>query len=89
MAYAHPAHHDLLSAYIARMLGELLEDTDPCEAVEYVLPLLTGLALDEGKQFCYSALEKKCAEPSCPFRRIGQRSFCITVTQDSVVFFHC
>jgi hypothetical protein len=36
-------------AYIARTLGDLLEDTDPCEAVEYVIPLLTGLALDEGK----------------------------------------
>lgn len=29
-------------------MGDLLEDTDPCEAVEYVIPLLTGLALDEG-----------------------------------------
>jgi len=36
-------------AYIARTLGDLLEDTDPCEAVEYVIPLLTGLALDEGE----------------------------------------
>jgi hypothetical protein len=40
------------------MLGDLLEDTDPCEAVEYVLPLLTGLALDEGKRLYYSAFER-------------------------------
>lgn len=37
------------SSYIARMLGELLEDVDPCETVEYVLPLLNGFAMDEGK----------------------------------------
>jgi hypothetical protein len=48
------------SAYIARMLGELLEDTDPCEAVEYVLPLLTGLALDDGKLSCFSPFESSC-----------------------------
>lgn len=35
-------------AYIARMLGDLLEDVDPCEAVEYVIPLLSGFAMDEG-----------------------------------------
>lgn len=42
------------------MLGELLEDTDPCEAVEYVLPLLTGLALDEGKLSCLSHTKSPC-----------------------------
>lgn len=31
------------------MLGELLEDVDPCETVEYVLPLLNGFAMDEGE----------------------------------------
>lgn len=36
-------------SYIARMMGELLEDVDPCETVEYVLPLLNGFAMDEGK----------------------------------------
>lgn len=35
-------------AYIARMLGDLLEDVDPCETVEYVIPLLNGFAVDEG-----------------------------------------
>lgn len=37
-------------SYIARMMGELLEDVDPCETVEYVLPLLNGFAMDEGEQ---------------------------------------
>ena len=36
-------------SYIARMMGELLEDVDPCETVEYVLPLLNGFAMDEGE----------------------------------------
>lgn len=31
------------------MMGELLEDVDPCETVEYVLPLLNGFAMDEGE----------------------------------------
>lgn len=35
--------------YIVRVLPDLLEDLDPCEAVEYVIPLLTGFALDEGR----------------------------------------
>lgn len=34
-------------AYVARVLGDLLGDVDPCEAVEYVLPLLSGFSLDE------------------------------------------
>lgn len=42
------------------MLGELLEDTDPCEAVEYVLPLLTGLALDEGKSSASVPSKRPC-----------------------------
>ncbi len=29
------------------MLGDLLEDVDPCETVEYVLPLLSGFTVDE------------------------------------------
>jgi serine/threonine-protein phosphatase 4 regulatory subunit 1 len=29
------------------MLGDLLTDVDPCETVEYVLPLLSGFAVDE------------------------------------------
>ncbi|KAJ9096805.1 hypothetical protein QFC21_005076 [Naganishia friedmannii] len=37
----------LTTSYIARMMGELLEDVDPCESVEYVLPLLNGFAMDE------------------------------------------
>lgn len=34
-------------AYVARVLGDLLFDVDPCESVEYVLPLLSGFSLDE------------------------------------------
>ena len=34
-------------AYVARVLGDLLEDVDPCESVEYVLPLLSGFGMDE------------------------------------------
>ncbi|CAK9782157.1 unnamed protein product [Cutaneotrichosporon oleaginosum] len=34
-------------AYAARVLGDLLGDVDPCESVEYVLPLVTGFSLDE------------------------------------------
>ena len=34
-------------AYVARVLGDLLEDVDPCESVEYVLPLLNGYSVDE------------------------------------------
>lgn len=34
-------------AYAARVLGELLGDVDPCESVEYVLPLVSGFSLDE------------------------------------------
>lgn len=34
-------------AYAARVLGELLADVDPCESVEYVLPLVSGFSLDE------------------------------------------
>ena len=33
-------------AYVARVLGDLLYDVDPCEAVEYVLPLLSGFTMD-------------------------------------------
>lgn len=34
-------------AYVARVLGDLLEDVDPCESVEYVSPLLNGYSVDE------------------------------------------
>jgi len=34
-------------AYVARVVGDLLEDVDPCESVEYVLPLLSGYSMDE------------------------------------------
>jgi serine/threonine-protein phosphatase 4 regulatory subunit 1 len=34
-------------AYVARVLGDLLADVDPCESVEYVLPLLSGFSMDE------------------------------------------
>ncbi len=34
-------------AYIARVLGDLLKDVDPCESVEYVLPLLSGFSVDD------------------------------------------
>ncbi|WVQ85483.1 hypothetical protein IAT38_007648 [Cryptococcus sp. DSM 104549] len=34
-------------AYVARVLGDLLHDVDPCESVEYVLPLLSGFSLDD------------------------------------------
>ncbi|RXK42606.1 hypothetical protein M231_00160 [Tremella mesenterica] len=33
-------------AYVARMLADLLEEVDPCESVEYVLPLLINYSLD-------------------------------------------
>lgn len=35
-------------AYSARVLGDLLGDVDPCESVEYILPLLNGFSMDEG-----------------------------------------
>ncbi|KAK4685530.1 serine/threonine-protein phosphatase 4 regulatory subunit 1, partial [Tremellales sp. Uapishka_1] len=34
-------------AYVARVLGDLLNDVDPCESVEYVLPLLSGFSIDD------------------------------------------
>ncbi|KAK8865709.1 hypothetical protein IAR55_000854 [Kwoniella newhampshirensis] len=34
-------------AYVARVLGDLLNDVDPCESVEYVLPLLSGFSMDD------------------------------------------
>jgi serine/threonine-protein phosphatase 4 regulatory subunit 1 len=34
-------------AYVARVLGDLLGDVDPCESVEYVLPLISAFSLDE------------------------------------------
>ena len=34
-------------AYVARVLGDLLLDVDPCESVEYVLPLVSGFTIDE------------------------------------------
>lgn len=34
-------------AYVARVLGDLLVEVDPCESVEYVLPLLSGFSMDE------------------------------------------
>jgi len=34
-------------AYVARVVGDLLEDVDPCESVEYVLPLLSGYSMDD------------------------------------------
>lgn len=35
-------------AYVARSLGDLLLDVDPCETVEYVMPLLSGFTMDNG-----------------------------------------
>lgn len=37
--------------FIARSLVDMLPDVSPCEAVEYVIPLMNGLAMDEG-WFC-------------------------------------
>ncbi|WWC60471.1 uncharacterized protein I303_103044 [Kwoniella dejecticola CBS 10117] len=34
-------------AYVARVLGDLLNEVDPCESVEYVLPLLSGFSMDD------------------------------------------
>ena len=34
-------------AYVSRVLGDLLNDVDPCESVEYVLPLLSGFSEDD------------------------------------------
>ncbi|GMK60040.1 hypothetical protein CspeluHIS016_0902570 [Cutaneotrichosporon spelunceum] len=34
-------------AYAAHVLGDLLRDVDPCESVEYVLPLVSSFSLDE------------------------------------------
>lgn len=36
--------------YIAGVLGDLLYDVDPCESVEYVLPLLSEYAMDEAEE---------------------------------------
>ena len=33
--------------YIARVIGDLLYDVDPCESVEYILPLISSFPLDE------------------------------------------
>lgn len=33
--------------YIARVLGDLLYDVDPCESVEYILPLISSFPVDE------------------------------------------
>jgi hypothetical protein len=33
--------------YIARVLGDLLYDVDPCESVEYILPLIASFPMDE------------------------------------------
>lgn len=41
------AEYPFHRAYIARVLGDLLNEVDPCESVEYVLPLLSGLSMDE------------------------------------------
>lgn len=35
--------------FISRVIGDWVEDVDPCETVEYVLPLLNSLGTDEGK----------------------------------------
>ena len=34
-------------AYVARVLGDLLYEIDPCETVEYILPLLAGFSMDD------------------------------------------
>ena len=33
--------------YIARVIGDLLYDVDPCESVEYILPLISSFPMDE------------------------------------------
>ena len=38
-----------------------MEDVDPCETVEYVLPLLNSLGTDEGEFFEYRAFENQRA----------------------------
>ena len=35
------------SIFISRVIGDWVEDVDPCETVEYVLPLLNSLGTDE------------------------------------------
>jgi serine/threonine-protein phosphatase 4 regulatory subunit 1 len=40
---------DVDRAYVARSLGDLLLDVDPCETVEYVMPLLSGFTMDNGE----------------------------------------
>jgi serine/threonine-protein phosphatase 4 regulatory subunit 1 len=47
------------------MMGELLEDVDPCETVEYVLPLLNGFAMDEGKSGHYHMQNPDTDVPRC------------------------
>lgn len=42
--------------YIVHALPSFLELVTPQEAVEYVLPLLSYLAVDQGKQFTFAAL---------------------------------
>ncbi|CED82233.1 Protein phosphatase 2A regulatory subunit A and related proteins [Phaffia rhodozyma] len=38
------AHHRI---FISKVIGDWVEDVDPCETVEYVLPLLNSLGTDE------------------------------------------
>lgn len=39
-------HH---RTFISKVIGDWVEDVDPCETVEYVLPLLNSLGTDEGQ----------------------------------------
>lgn len=44
------ANTSLFRVFIARSLVKFLPDVDPGEAVDYVIPLMNGLAMDEGMQ---------------------------------------
>ncbi len=70
------------------MLGDLLEDVDPCETVEYVIPLLNGFAVDEGKwraSFC----DLHIAHHFPMRRRIGEGGFRVGYTPHYVALLFC
>lgn len=49
------AHCCVFRVFISKVIGDWVEDVDPCETVEYVLPLLNSLGTDEGTWFRFAA----------------------------------
>jgi serine/threonine-protein phosphatase 4 regulatory subunit 1 len=74
-------------AYVARVLGDLLEDVDPCESVEYVLPLLNGYSVDEDdtvKEAFSSQLHKILWYFFSTCRLISEPGETVTVTSEGL-----